>query len=53
MLSHEALKQMDENETRVGPFSSWKSLYLAVIAYTTSLTLLLYVMTIFLDYSAQ
>ncbi len=53
MLGQDAVEQMDENKTRIGPFSSWKSLYLTVIAYTAILALLLYVMTVFLDTSAQ
>ena len=43
---------MNEKETRIGPFSGWRSLYLTVITYTIILTMLLYLMTIFLDYSA-
>ena len=44
------MKEEDQDE-RIGIFPSWNWLYLAVIVYTTVLTLLLYFLTLALDHS--
>ncbi len=44
---------MDEKDERVGIFPSWNWLYLTVIVYATVIILLLYLLTIALDYSIQ
>ena len=41
----------DEAEGRIGPFRSWRALYVSVIAYTAGLILLLYLATRLLDFS--
>lgn len=40
----------DETEDRIGPFRSWRALYVSVIAYTAGLILLLYLATRLLDF---
>jgi len=40
----------DENEGRIGPFRSWRALYVSVIVYTAGLVLLLYLATRLLDF---
>ena len=44
------MKEEDQDE-RIGIFPSWNWQYLAVIVYTTVLTLLLYFLTLALDHS--
>lgn len=46
------MKEEDQDE-RIGIFPSWNVLYLVVIVYTTILILLLYCLTIALDYSVS
>lgn len=41
----------DEAEGRIGPFRSWRALYVSVIAYTVGLIFLLYLATRLLDFS--
>jgi hypothetical protein len=41
----------DECEDELGLFRSWRSLYVTVIAYTTALTVILYVLSRLLDFS--
>ena len=43
---------LDDEEKRIGFFPSWNWLYLSVVVYTTLLIGLLYLFTVFLDYSA-
>ena len=40
----------DETEDRIGPFRSWRALYVSVIVYTVGLIFLLYVATRLLDF---
>ena len=40
----------DDAEDPVGPFHSWRALYVAVIAYTAGLIFLLYLATRLLDF---
>ena len=46
------MKEEDHDE-RIGIFQSWNVLYLVVIVYTIILILLLYFLTITLDYSVS
>ncbi|TDI15396.1 MAG: hypothetical protein E2P05_07035 [Acidobacteria bacterium] len=46
------MKEEDHDE-RIGIFPSWNVLYLAVVVYTIVLILLLYFLTIALDYSVS
>jgi hypothetical protein len=46
------MKDEDQDE-RIGIFPSWNVLYLAVIVYSIILILLLYFLTIALDYSVS
>lgn len=46
------MKEEDHDE-RIGIFPSWNVLYLAVVVYTIILILLLYFLTIALDYSVS
>ncbi len=46
------MKEEDHDE-RIGIFPSWNVLYLVVIVYTIILILLLYFLTITLDYSVS
>jgi hypothetical protein len=41
---------MEDENGRIGVFPSWRWLYLAVIAYTLGLILLLYLFTLFFDH---
>ncbi len=43
----------EDQDGRIGIFPSWNVLYLAVIVYTIILILLLYFVTIALDYSVS
>ena len=40
-------------EERIGFFPSWNWLYVSVVVYTTLIIGLLYLFTVFLDYSAS
>lgn len=40
----------DADDGRIGPFSSWRALYTAVLFYSLALILLLYVATRALDF---
>ena len=40
----------EENGDRIGPFRSWRALYVSVIVYTAGLILLLYLATRLLDF---
>jgi len=42
----------EEKEGRVGPFPSWRALYVTVILYTVATVAALYVLTRLLDHSA-
>lgn len=44
-------ERRDEVEGRIGPFRSWRALYVSAIAYTAGLILLLYLATRLLDFS--
>jgi len=44
---------MDDQKERIGVFPSWNWLYCLVVVYTLFLTLLLYVLTLLLDYGVQ
>ncbi len=46
------MKEEDHDE-RIGIFPSWKVVYVVVIVYTIILILLLYFLTIALDYSVS
>ncbi len=39
-----------EDGGRIGPFSSWRALYLTVIVYSIGVILVLYLLTRLLDY---
>ena len=41
----------DEDDGRIGIFPSWSSLYVAVTVYTAAMIVILYLFTIFLDFS--
>lgn len=43
----------DEESGKIGLFRSWTSLYVAVVAYTVALVLVLYLFTVLLDFSAR
>ncbi len=43
----------NEEEERIGPFRSWRGLYITVVAYTAALVIILYLATRLLDTSAQ
>lgn len=43
---------LEDKEERIGFFPSWNWLYVSVVVYTTLLIGLLYLFTVFLDYSA-
>jgi len=43
----------DDDDERIGIFPSWNVLYLVVIIYSIILILLLYFLTIALDYSVS
>ena len=43
-------ERREENEDRIGPFRSWRALYVSVIVYTAGLILLLYLVTRLLDF---
>ncbi|MCY3699647.1 MAG: hypothetical protein OXH46_08430 [Gemmatimonadetes bacterium] len=43
-------ERRDENEGRIGPFRSWRALYVSVVVYTVGLILLLYLATRLLDF---
>lgn len=43
-------ERRDETEGRIGPFRSWRALYVSVIVYTAGLILLLYMVTRLLDF---
>jgi len=43
-------ERRDETGDRIGPFRSWRALYVSVIAYTAGLILLLYLATRLLDF---
>lgn len=45
------LNSVDDKEEKIGPFPSWKALYAAVVLYTLLVIGLLYLMTVFFDYS--
>ena len=45
-------RQDDGEDGQLGLFRSWRSLYVTVIVYTIALTILLYVLTRILDFSA-
>ena len=40
----------DETGERIGPFRSWRALYVSVVAYTVGLIILLYLVTRLLDF---
>ena len=42
----------EEGEDRIGPFPSWRALYIAVLLYTAAMVAALYVLTRLLDHSA-
>lgn len=42
---------VDDSEERVGPFPSWKSLYITVVIYAFALIALLAYLTVRLDFS--
>lgn len=42
--------ERDRREGRIGPFRSWRALYVSVIVYTAGLILLLYLATRLLDF---
>lgn len=44
------MEDRDETEGRIGPFRSWRALYVSVIAYTAGLIFLLYLATRLLDF---
>ena len=44
---------LEGEEERIGPFPSWNWLYVSVVVYTTLLIGLLYLFTVFLDFSAH
>ena len=43
-------ERRDEAEGGIGPFRSWRALYVSVIGYTAGLILLLYLATRLLDF---
>ncbi len=43
---------LEDEEERISFFPSWNWLYVSVVVYTTLLIGLLYLFTVFLDYSA-
>jgi hypothetical protein len=49
---HEGRDETEDREAggRIGPFRSWRALYVSVIAYTAGLILLLYLATRLLDF---
>lgn len=48
----EATTEDDDHEDgRIGPFSSWRALYVAVLVYTAALIALLYLLTHALDHT--
>ena len=50
----DATAQEDDHEDgRIGPFSSWRALYVAVLVYTAALILVLYLLTRALDHSVS
>ena len=42
--------ERDGKEDRIGPFRSWRALYVSVIVYTAGLILFLYLATRLLDF---
>lgn len=50
MTERNETENRDAIEDRIGPFRSWRALYVAVIAYTAGLILLLYLATLLLDF---
>lgn len=42
----------EEGDERLGPFPSWRALYIAVLLYTAATVAALYVLTRLLNYSA-
>ena len=43
----------DEGEERIGPFPSWKSLYVTVVVYGVAVIILLYILTIVLGFGSR
>lgn len=42
--------ETEDREGRIGPFRSWRALYVSVIVYTAGLIFLLYLATRLLDF---
>jgi hypothetical protein len=49
---HKQTGALEDEEERISFFPSWNWLYLSVVVYTTLLIGLLYLFTVFLDYSS-